>query len=75
MYYSGGVYSGDCASINHAIDAIGYGRDSSTGKDYILVKNSWGTGWGEGGYGKMEAIDRDGGKCEIYKHASYPVIA
>jgi len=39
------------------------------------VKNSWGAGWGEGGFMRMEAIDRAGGKCEIYKHASYPVIA
>jgi hypothetical protein len=43
--YKGGVFSGPCGtSINHAILAVGYTSS------YWIVKNSWGTGWGSGGY-------------------------
>lgn len=47
--YSGGVYSGpDCsANINHAITAVGYQWSGSSSSSYWIVKNSWGTGWGE----------------------------
>jgi len=43
--YHSGVFNGPCGTqINHAILAVGY-----TGS-YWIVKNSWGTGWGSGGY-------------------------
>jgi xylem cysteine proteinase len=45
QHYSGGVFSGPCGTqINHAILAVGYTAS------YWIVKNSWGTGWGSGGY-------------------------
>jgi len=51
--YRGGIYTG-CKydhniSINHAVQLVGYGTDSKDG-DYWIVRNSWGSGWGEGGY-------------------------
>jgi len=43
--YHGGVFSGPCGTqINHAILAVGYTAQ------YWIVKNSWGTSWGSGGY-------------------------
>jgi len=46
--YGGGVYSGGCSGsscgIDHAVVAVGYDQD------YWLIRNSWGSSWGEGGY-------------------------
>jgi hypothetical protein len=71
--YRGGVYYNPRCSTNkftHAVVIVGYGREN--GQDYWLVKNSWGSNWGQGGYVKM-ARNR-GNHCGIASHASYPVF-
>lgn len=58
--YSGGVYSDSGAvhpflcnfDMDHAVQLVGYGEDG--GKMYWLVRNSWGSGWGESGYIRVE---------------------
>jgi len=50
--YESGIFeppaSGIKTTIDHAVQLVGYG--SENGKDYWLVRNSWGTSWGEKGY-------------------------
>ncbi|XP_074293575.1 cysteine proteinase COT44-like [Silene latifolia] len=71
-HYSGGIYDGGCGTnLNHAVTAIGHGRDAASGKNYWLIKNSWGASWGENGYMRLL---RDERVCPLTLDCSYPVI-
>jgi len=58
--YGGGVYSDSATfhpflcnfDMDHAVQLVGYGVDGS--KMYWTVRNSWGSGWGESGYIRVE---------------------
>lgn len=55
--------------VNHAVLAVGYGHDDASGLDYWIVKNSWGTDWGDKGFFKIE---RGVNMCGIADCNSYP---
>lgn len=62
-FYSSGVFDG-CkkdATVNHAILLVGYGTKGSDDKDYWLIRNSWGSGWGEVGYIRLQRHPGDTG--------------
>jgi cathepsin L len=70
--YRSGIYNEpSCSStkLDHAVTLIGYGTSPS---NYFLVKNSWGTSWGEAGYIRLT---RNGSnQCGIATDAIVPIV-
>jgi hypothetical protein len=59
MYHSGILDTTACGTnLDHAVAAVGYGTEG--GKDYYIVRNSWGASWGDKGYIKIAAVDGEG---------------
>jgi len=78
LEYSNGIIDQnsckDDALIDHSVLIVGY--DHKDGKDYWIVKNSWGRNWGED-YGFMYVERQQGesrGTCGIALDATYPVV-
>lgn len=77
MYYQSGIISSNCgtssAPLDHGVLLVGAGI--SNGTSYWIVKNSWGTSWGQNGY---VYIKRNTGiassVCGIAMEASYPTL-
>ncbi|XP_054785291.1 zingipain-2-like [Prosopis cineraria] len=72
QFYSSGIFTGSCGTeLDHGVTAVGYGVSDDT--EYWLVKNSWGTEWGEEGYIRMQRnVKAQEGLCGIAMQASYP---
>jgi C1A family cysteine protease len=74
-YSSGVLTSTSCGTnLDHGVLIVGYG--SENGQKYWLVKNSWGTTWGEKGYVKIARSDsrNDPGICGISMDPSFPSV-
>ncbi|KAI9086137.1 hypothetical protein K1719_031858 [Acacia pycnantha] len=62
-----------CTTYNHAVLVVGYG--SFAGQDYWIVKNSWGSDWGVGGYVFIKRnYGQAHGVCNINCFPTVPVI-
>ncbi|KAL1562491.1 senescence-specific cysteine protease SAG39-like [Salvia divinorum] len=74
QFYHSGILTGECGtSLTHAVTLVGYG-ESEDGIKFWLLKNSWGTGWGDGGYAKVQRnVDAKEGMCGIALYATYPI--
>jgi len=69
--YTGGILNSTACgqNLDHAITAVGWG--SQNGQDYYIVRNSWGSSWGDRGYINIAAV-QGAGICGIQLDALYP---
>jgi C1A family cysteine protease len=71
--YSSGIFdSTQCGTqLDHAVMLVGYG--SENGQDYFILRNSWGTTWGEKGYMRVAytAGSTGYGICGINQYPAY----
>ncbi|CAG9467811.1 unnamed protein product [Pedinophyceae sp. YPF-701] len=70
--YKGGVYreehDPEDIHINHIVSVVGWGIDEDSGDEYWIIRNSWGTYWGERGFGKLptsKAMDGEGNSYNL----------
>nr|CAI5846048.1 unnamed protein product [Callosobruchus analis] len=74
-FYSHGIIdsksgcSNEESDLNHGVLLVGYQTDGDD--DYWIVKNSWGTNWGEQGYFKLR---RNVNACGINYFTSFPQL-
>jgi Papain family cysteine protease len=57
--------------INHAVNMIGAGTESN-GRNYLLIQNSWGTGWGNQGVKKVKPCGTNFYGSPSYLTHTYP---
>lgn len=74
-FYSSGILNVECsAELDHAVTAVGYGTNSD-GIKYWIVKNSWGSNWGDNGFGYLlRDITNPQGTVGIAAYATFPTI-
>ena len=74
-YTNGVYYNPNCGpNVDHSVTVVGWGTEEGVGddpvvSDYWIVKNSWGSDWGEDGYIRM-AKDRNN-NCLIASYAYF----
>jgi cathepsin H len=55
QFYKSGIYTStkgeDKGRLNHAVTCVGFDTSSN---GYLLIKNSWGSSWGESGYFRIQ---------------------
>lgn len=70
--YMSGIFTAYCSQVNHAVTLVGYGWTST--QKYWIVRNSWGSSWGENGYIRVAVNSANSNSCFIEYEAVLPLI-
>jgi len=71
MYTAGVINDQSCGTnLDHGVLAVGY--DTTQATPFWIVKNSWGSGWGENGFVRIAQVGDGLGMCGILQIDSYP---
>lgn len=74
--YASGVFTGVCGTtLDHGVVLVGYGSENN--EDYYILRNSWGTSWGEDGYMRIARgpqYNQGKGQCGLLSVPSYPLL-
>lgn len=62
--YEKGVYKSKCKTADHAVLMVGYGVDKKAGP-YYKILNSWGEDYGENGFFRVKANEKNPKWCEL----------
>jgi C1A family cysteine protease len=59
---------------NHAVTLVGYSPSSADSPAYFIIRNSWGTKWGENGHVKIRQGEGAASKnaCLVEEYAYQP---
>ena len=72
ILYDKGIIDECGTELNHAVVVAGV--TEKDGKNYWLIKNSWGKIWGEDGYARIDRSQDGGNLCKICFAPVYSVI-
>lgn len=72
--YSSGIFNNSTCgtTLDHATNVVGWGTSGTT--NYWIMRNSWGTSWGESGYMRLQIVTGQG-YCGIQMEPLYPNMA
>ena len=70
------LYPPQVKDLDHGVLAVGYLLFEGNQSGVVWIKNSWGSGWGDGGYITFGyKADHDAGKCGMNLQATLPIGA
>ena len=75
-FYRSGIHSSKGTALNHGVVLEGY--HVAGAKPYLVVRNSWGSRWGEKGYIKLDTVKNSGAtlaaSAPIMEGVTYPGV-
>ena len=76
VQYKFGIFdSPQCGTnLDHAVVLVGFGTDEESGDEYWILRNDWGTSWGEQGYMRLKMQD-GAGVCGVNMAPSYATVS